>query len=292
MATKSKVVADTAAKVHSGDASAKSRDKQDGGITTWWRDLPDHQRAGYAGFITTVFAALCGAGLIALWTPHAALAPVGEALRALCGWGAYPLVLGLLAAGVLRMAESFARRPLAPRWLPVEILTLWLVALAASGLFLGGGAGGLVGALLAGLLAPLPRALVGLLLFVTAFLLLLAIFGVTPGRLARLAYRGVREQQTPARRQDFTPPRRDGRLVPYPPERTSTAPIRWQGRPSGSATSQEEASPPGRRLQLNDGDLDRDGTVTMSAEYETRDAERAAQVRPRPSSPNDSRERR
>jgi hypothetical protein len=160
-------------------ASARRHPTWDGAAIDWWRGLPDHHRAGYIGIVVGIGAVICVAALLVQGTRHALLAPVGSALYALGGWGAYPLAVGLLAGGVLRVAESFARRPLARRLLPLQVLLLWLVMLAASRLVWGGDTGGVVGGLLVLPLAGLPATSTRLALFTLAAVLALAICGVT-----------------------------------------------------------------------------------------------------------------
>ena len=249
MATKTKIEQETITAAGSGGA-AQGKKGQEAGADGWWSRLSDHQRAGYAGLLVTLFAALGVAGLFERTNPSSALAPIGIALYNLSGWSAYPLVLSLLAAGILRIAEGLARRPLAPRWLPVQIVTLLLLLVAASRLLWGGNVGGLLGLLLAILLSPLPPGLALVLLLIAAFVLSLAILGVTVGgtagmarRLAVGAYRDMGNRRTRGSLPRFDP-RPRGRF----PERSGPA------RPVQSSASKETTKTTVRLDADEDGD--------------------------------------
>ncbi len=189
MATKTKVEVETTAAASSAPASAKSQKAPEDRIGAWWSGLAEHQRAGYGGLFVTLSAGVGAASLFTRTHPTAALAPIGVALYNLCGWSAYPLVFILLGAGVLRIAEGFARRPLTRRWLPVQLVAFLLVLVAASRIVYGGNIGGMLGFMLALLFAPLPRSIaIGLLLLV-AVALIVAVFGVTLAGMVALMRR-------------------------------------------------------------------------------------------------------
>lgn len=184
----------------------------DGAAIDWWRSLPAHHRAGYVGVIVGASAAVCVVSLLLRGDKHAPLTPVGTALYALAGWAAYPLAIGLLAGGILRVAESFARRPLARRALPLQVLLLWLVLVATSRLLWGGDVGGVAGGLLAQPVAGLPAVSSRLALFVIAGALGLAICGVTWADAYAAARFVVRATSGGVHRL-FSPARRGGALV-------------------------------------------------------------------------------
>jgi hypothetical protein len=227
MATKTRIEQETTV------TATQGKKGQEAAADGWWSRLPDHQRAGYAGLLVTLFCALGVAGLFERTNPSSALAPIGIALYNLCGWSAYPLVLSLLAVGILRIAEGLARRPLAPRWLPVEIVTLLLILVAISRLLGGDNVGGLLGQLLAFVLSPLSPGLALVLLLLAALLLFLAILGVTMAstagmarRLAAGAYRDMGGQRTRGSLPRFDPQahghaRFPERPAPTRPDRSS-----------------------------------------------------------------------
>lgn len=148
----------------------------------WW-GLAEHRRAGYVGLAVVLGAAIMAIGLLDRGQPHALMGAVGNALYALCGWGAYPLVAALLLGGVARVGEWAARRPLMRRTLPLQVLAFWLLTLGASHILLGGSIGGALGGLMANGLERLPWALGRVLAPVGIVVLAFAILGVTWGQV-------------------------------------------------------------------------------------------------------------
>lgn len=172
-----------------GNARPRRHNTRDGRAIDWWFSLSSTTRGGYLGAALTLITALSYAGLLVRGQSTAVLASAGRLAYALAGWGAYPVLLLLLAGGVTKMAEGVARRRLLrPRAL-VWPLLLWLLLEAASQFAVGAATGGWVGRVSAQPLRALPPLLAWVLMILAGLALCGAISGVHPTTAARLARR-------------------------------------------------------------------------------------------------------
>jgi Cdc6-like AAA superfamily ATPase len=160
-----------------------------GGTVFWWTSLSVPVRSLITGLLVVAGSGLAGVALASAHSNHGAFAALGSALIVLLGWGAYPLVAGLLYGGVARALEGVLRRPLMRRAQPLQGVALWLIILGWSHMLRGGHTGGLVAGLLARLFDLIPLHLGLLLPPASAILLVLAVCGITWGQVASFTHR-------------------------------------------------------------------------------------------------------
>ncbi len=101
-----------------------------------WRALAPHHQQGVFGFLLLVISLLLF-GTLTVFRTSRILAPMDKFLLDFLGWGAYPLILGLVALGLARLIEGMRNQRFVSWRIVIGLVFIWLLLLAESRLIFG-----------------------------------------------------------------------------------------------------------------------------------------------------------
>jgi FtsK/SpoIIIE family/Ftsk gamma domain/FtsK alpha domain len=101
-----------------------------------WSSMQPHHQQRFFGTILLILSLLLF-GVLTIFRTSRILGPLNKILLDFCGWGAYPLALGLIALSVIYLSERISNRRLISGRMVIGLLILWLLLLAESRLLFG-----------------------------------------------------------------------------------------------------------------------------------------------------------
>ncbi|MBA2393138.1 MAG: hypothetical protein H0V70_10380 [Ktedonobacteraceae bacterium] len=109
-------------------------------FTQWmmrrWSSMQPHHQQRFFGIILLILSLLLF-GSLTLFRASRLLAPLNKILLDFCGWGAYPLSLGLIAFALVHLIEGIRNQHIMTWRTVIGLAVLWLLLLAESRLIFG-----------------------------------------------------------------------------------------------------------------------------------------------------------